>query len=129
MSYQQVIIVGTIGKNLELSQTKGGLSYCKFSVATSKKVKEKETTSWHKMTAWGKTAEYLEKNAQKGSKVFVEGELNYGDYEKNGVKHYTTDIFVNRIEIISAKQSGSKPEKEALVSSSQPIYDDSEVPF
>jgi single-strand DNA-binding protein len=124
MSYQSVIIVGTIGKDIELMQSQGGTAWCNFSVATSKKIKEKEVSCWHRCKAFGKTAEYLAKYAGKGSKIFVEGEISYGEYEKGGVKHYTTDIMAHRVELLSQTKK-SEHKKENLSSSTN----DDDVPF
>jgi single-strand DNA-binding protein len=116
MSYQSVTIVGTMGKDPQLAATKSGISYCKLSVATMKKKDDKEFTSWHNITAWGKTAEYVSKYAKKGSKIFIEGELHYGDYKKDGVKVYTTDIIAARIEVFMPRKGDETANNENFVS-------------
>lgn len=101
----KVIIMGNLGRDPELSYTQGGMAICKFSLATSKKNKAgEEKTSWHRCTAFGKTAETIAQYVGKGSQLYVEGELSYGQYEKDGHTVYTTDIFVNEFTFVGGKK-------------------------
>lgn len=143
--FQQVIINGAIGKQPELSYTQGGMAMCKFSVATSKKKKNgEEVTSWHSLTAWGKTAEVIAQHFSKGDGIFVTGELVYGQYEKDGIKRYTTDIFVTSFTFPVAKKSAasqggqaSQPQQKAFNMVDEQAFggqfnssmDDDEIPF
>ena len=98
----KVILLGRLGNNPEMSQTQSGMAVCKFSLATSKKRKDgEEVTSWHRCTAFGRTAEAITRYVSKGQQLYVEGELSYGQYEKDGIVRYTTDIFVNEFSFIS----------------------------
>ncbi|TAF64872.1 MAG: single-stranded DNA-binding protein, partial [Flavobacterium sp.] len=57
-----------------------------------------EQTEWHKVSAWGKTAEIIEKYVTKGKEVAIEGKLTHRSYEdKNGEKRYITEVIVNEI--------------------------------
>jgi single-strand DNA-binding protein len=97
----KVIIMGNLGRDPELSYTQGGMAMCKFSLATSKKKKDgEEVTSWHRCTAWGRTAEVIAQYVGKGQQLYIEGELVYGQYEKDGIVRYTTDIFVNEFTFV-----------------------------
>ena len=103
----KVILLGNMGRDPELTYTQGGMAVCKFSLATSKKKKDgNDVTSWHRCTAFGKTAETIAQYVGKGQQLYVEGELSYGQYEKDGQKVYTTDIFVNEFTFVG----GPKPE-------------------
>lgn len=91
----KVILMGNLGRNPEVSATQSGMTKTVLAIATSRKSKTGEdVTSWHRVTAWGKTAEIIAQYFSKGMMIYVEGELSYGQYEKDGQKHYTTDIFV-----------------------------------
>ena len=91
----RVTIMGNLGRNPELSSTASGVSKCVLAIATSyKKQDGTEISEWHKVTAWGKQAEIIAQYCQKGSQIYIEGKLRYGQYEKDGQKHYTTDIYV-----------------------------------
>ncbi|MGL5113514.1 MAG: single-stranded DNA-binding protein, partial [Flavobacterium sp.] len=55
-------------------------------------------TEWHKVTAWGKTAEIIEKYVSKGKEVAIEGKLSHRSYDdKNGEKRYITEVVVSEI--------------------------------
>lgn len=110
----KVIIIGNCGNHPELSYTQGGMAVCQFSLATSKKKKDgTEVTSWHRCKSFGKTAEIITQYVGKGSQLYVEGELSYGQYEKDGIVRYTTDIIVNEISFVgSAKQGDKQPQQQ-----------------
>jgi single-strand DNA-binding protein len=100
----KVIVLGNLTRDPETSYTQSGMAICKFSIATSKKVKGEEVTSFHRCTAFKKTAELINQYVTKGQQLYVEGELSYGSYEKDGVTHYTTDIIVNQFTFIGGKK-------------------------
>jgi single-strand DNA-binding protein len=57
-----------------------------------------ENTEWHKVTAWGKIAEIIEKYVVKGKEIVVEGKLTHRSYEdKDGTKRYVTEVVANDI--------------------------------
>ena len=91
----KVILMGYLGRNPDVSSTQSGTTKCVLAISTSRKSKTGEdVTSWHRVTAWGKTAEVIAHYFSKGMMIYIEGELAYGQYEKDGQKHYTTDIYV-----------------------------------
>ncbi len=105
----KVIVLGNLGRDPEISYTASGMAICKFSLATSKKKKDgSEITSWHRCTAFQKTAELIGQYVNKGQQLYVEGELSYGSYDKDGVTHYTTDIIVNQFTFIGSKNAGQQ---------------------
>jgi single-strand DNA-binding protein len=57
-----------------------------------------EDTQWHRLVAWGKVAERIEKYVSKGKEIAVEGKLTHRSYDdKNGEKRYTTEVVVNEL--------------------------------
>ena len=115
--YQVVIIHGNVGNDIDLTYAKSGIAIGKFSVATSKKMNDgSDKTSWHRCVAFGKTAETMAQWVKKGSGILVEGELSYGQYEKDGVTHYTTEVIVNRFTFTTATTKkdgqGSRPQQQ-----------------
>jgi len=92
------IIVGKLGQDPEVKYLPNGDAICNLSVATSKRWKDKNTgekrekTEWHRVVLYGKTAEIAGQWAKKGSVVFVRGELETREWEKDGIKRYTTEI-------------------------------------
>lgn len=93
----RVILLGNLGNDPDVKYTQGGMAICTLSVATTSSRKDKdgervEKTEWHRVKLFGKTAEVAGEYLKKGRQVFIEGRIEYGSYEKDGVKHYTTDI-------------------------------------
>jgi single-strand DNA-binding protein len=104
-----VRLIGNLGKNPEVKTFDGNRKFAKFSVATSESYKdqkgEKKTqTQWHNVIAWGKTAEIAEMYLKKGCEVVLEGKLMNRTYEdRNGTKHYVTEIQVHEIYLTNAR--------------------------
>ncbi len=101
----KVILVGNLGADPEMRYTASGTAVCKFRIATTEKYKDRqgnmqERTDWHRVTVWGKLAEICGQYLAKGKQVYIEGRLEYGSYEKDGVKHYTTDIIANTMQML-----------------------------
>ena len=110
----KVILVGNLGADPEMRYTASGTAVAKFSLATSRKFTGKdgqrqEKTEWHRIVAWRKLAEICGQYLSKGKQVIIEGRIEYGSYEKDGVKHYTTDIVAENMQMLggpAARQSG-----------------------
>ncbi len=110
-SVNKAMLVGNLGKDMELRTTTGGTPVGSFSMATtenwtSKDGEKKEQTEWHRITVWGKTAEALAPYLLKGKQVYVEGRLQTRQWEKDGQKHYTTEIKADRIVLLGSKPGG-----------------------
>ena len=113
MSVNKVIILGRLGQDPELKYTQSGMAVCKFSLATSKKKKDgTEVTAWHRCTAFDKRGEVIAQYLSKGRMLYIEGELSYGQYEKDGQKHYTTDIIVNTFSFVDSKGDRATERKQ-----------------
>jgi len=93
----KVILVGNLGNDPETKYTQGGMAITTLSLATTSVRKDKEgqqieKTEWHRVKLFGKVGEIAGEYLKKGRQVYIEGRIEYGSYEKDGVKHYTTDI-------------------------------------
>ena len=80
MSFNKLIIVGNLGRDPELRYTPQGTAVCNFTVATSERRKSasgepEETTTWFRVSAWGRQAELANEFLTKGRQVYVEGRL------------------------------------------------------
>ena len=104
----KAILIGNVGKEPEIRKTQSGISVANFSLATSKKVKGEEKTEWHRIVAWDKLAEIVEKYVHKGDKLMIEGEIETRDYEKDGQKVYTTEIRAGNMEMLGGKPEGNR---------------------
>lgn len=116
MSVNKVILLGNVGRDPETKQASSGMSVTNFSVATEKKYKDEKKTQWHNCVAFGKTADIIQQFVSKGSKVYIEGEINYEEYtSKDGVKKSATKILVVQIQFLGsageARQDTQEPKE------------------
>jgi len=99
-SVNKVILLGNVGKDPEIRATQSGSKLASFSIATSKRWKDKQTqeykdkTEWHKIVIFGEgLTSIVEKYVKKGSKIYIEGELQTRKWEdQDGKDRYTTEI-------------------------------------
>ena len=102
----RVQLIGHVGNEPEIKTFDGGKKLDNLTIATNDtyrndKGDKVEQTEWHKVTAWGKTADIIEKYVTKGKEVAIEGKLTHRSYEdKNGEKRYITEVIVNEILLI-----------------------------
>ena len=98
-----VQLIGHVGQEPEIKNLEGGKKLANISIATNdvyyKDNGDKvEKTEWHRVTAWGKTAEIIEKYVVKGKELGIEGKLTTRSYDdKDGNKKYITEIVANEI--------------------------------
>ena len=103
----RVQLIGNVGHNPEIRTLENGRKLAHLSIATNEiykndKGEKVEQTEWHRVTAWGKTAEIIEKFVTKGKEVAVDGKLTHRSYDdKNGEKRYVTEVVVNEILLLS----------------------------
>ena len=96
-----VQLIGNVGNDIIFNTLDSGTALAKFSLATNDyyknaKGEKMQETQWHRLIAWGKTAEYINESLKKGNQVVVHGKLKYSSYEdKNGVTKYNCDVVVN----------------------------------
>jgi single-strand DNA-binding protein len=93
----KVLILGNLGADPELRMAPGGQAVLKMRIATTetffdKENSKKERTEWHRVTVFGRRAEGLAKFLRKGMRVLIEGRNSTSSYEKEGQKHYSTEI-------------------------------------
>ncbi|WP_256645408.1 single-stranded DNA-binding protein [Thermomonas paludicola] len=107
----KVILVGNLGNDPDVKYTQGGMAITTLSVATTSVRKDKdgqqiEKTEWHRVKLFGKLGEIAGEYLKKGRQVYIEGRIEYGSYEKDGVKHYTTDIVADEMQMIGGGEGG-----------------------
>ena len=91
-SVNKVILVGNLGADPETRYTASGDPVCSFRIAVGWKSKDKEGAEWLPCTAFGKLAEICGQYLKKGAQVFVQGRFKTEEWEKDGVKRYTTKM-------------------------------------
>lgn len=99
----RVQLIGRVGQDPEVKTLDGGKKLATVSIATNdvyyKENGDKvEQTEWHRVIAWGKTADIIEKYVIKGKEIGIEGKLTHRSYDdKNGEKRYVTEIVANEV--------------------------------
>ena len=86
-----------------------GNAVANVSIATSESWKDKNTgeqqekTEWHRVVFFNRLAEIVEQYVKKGSKLYIEGRLQTRSWEKDGAKHYTTEIVANEMQMLDSR--------------------------
>ena len=107
----KVILMGRLTRDPEVRYSQGDAStaIARFSLAVDRRFKrdgDDQTADFINCVAFGKTAEFMERYARKGTKFVVEGRIQTGSYtNKDGQKVYTTDVVVENIEFAESKSS------------------------
>ena len=105
----KVILMGRLTKDPETRQA-GDTTVSKFTVAVDRRVKTEggQAADFPSVVAFGKTAEFISKYFKKGAKIAIEGRIQTGSYDKDGVKHYTTDVIAEAVEFAESKKADDK---------------------
>lgn len=124
----KVFLIARLTKDPEVrySQGENFTAIARFSVAVDrkgKKVDGQQEADFPSCIAFGKTAEFISKYFTKGMKIVIEGRLQTGKYDKDGVTHYTTDVVAENVEFAESKASSggqgssgnSRPEPSSAI--------------
>ncbi|WP_455887082.1 single-stranded DNA-binding protein [Pseudomonas rustica] len=114
----KVILVGTCGQDPEVRYLPNGNAVTNLSLATSEQWTDKqsgqkvERTEWHRVSLFGKVAEIAGEYLRKGSQCYIEGKLQTREWEKDGIKRYTTEIIVDingTMQLLGSRPQGQQP--------------------
>lgn len=112
-SLNQITLLGRVGITPAYSEPKAGLTVARFTLATSKKYKDKEETQWHRIVAFNSHADFVDKYVHKGDALLIQGEVKYNTFTtKEGKEVTTTDIFVNSVQIVASCTPKAEPKPE-----------------
>lgn len=133
----KVILVGNLGADPETKYLQSGDPVTNLNVATSKSWKDRdsgqqqERTEWHRVVMFKKLAEIAGQYLKKGSKVYIEGELRTRQWERDGQKHYTTEIVASEMQMLDSRQDGGTNTGASAPSGPPPSGDDfdDDIPF
>ena len=128
----KAILMGRLTKDPEVRYTNGGKTIGSFSIAVDRRFKSEgqPEADFFTCVTFGKQAEFVEKYLKKGTKILLSGQIQNNNYEKDGVKHYNTQIVVDEIEFAESKRSQSE-ESSSKDDGFMAIPDDAgdELPF
>ena len=138
----KVILVGNLGQDPEIKYTAGGAAVTTLSLATSESWKDKDTgtdqekTEWHRVVLWRRLAEIAGEYLKKGSKVYIEGQLQTRKWEQDGQTRYTTEVIGRDMQFLDSRgnsSDNSSYENSSQDMSSQDLPDsgitDDDIPF
>lgn len=122
-SINRVTLLGNATQDAELRYTPNGQPVTKIGIATNRSFKDehgdwKDRPTFHRVTIWGKLAEYVAKIITKGMRVYIDGRLNYSSSEKDGQKKYYTDIVARNV--IPMARVKSQPAETAQTPDQKP---------
>ena len=137
----KVILVGNLGRDPETRYLPSGGAVTNVSLATSRSWKDRdsgeqrEKTEWHRIVFFNRLGEIAGEYLKRGSKVYVEGELRTREWEKEGQKHFTTEIVANEMQMLDSKggntdfDTNNNPSSGAPSSLSSTDIIDDDIPF
>jgi single-strand DNA-binding protein len=111
-SLNKAMLIGNVGQDPEIRTIPNGARVAQFSVATSRRWNDKngqqqEKTEWHRVVAWEKLVEIIERYVKKGDRIYVEGEIEYRQYQdKDGVTKYSTEIRARDVVLLGSRSDG-----------------------
>ncbi len=117
-SLNKAMLIGNLGQDPEVRYTQSNKAVATLSIATSERFKDnngenQERTEWHRVIAWGRTAEICQQYLTKGSKIYIEGPIKTRQWEdKDGQKKYTTEITALKMVMLDSRGDsggGNKP--------------------
>jgi single-strand DNA-binding protein len=134
-SVNKVILIGNLGKDPELRYTSGGVAVATFSLATNESWKDpegntQERTQWHNVVAWRKLAEICGEYLKKGGKVYLEGRIQYRNYDdKNGVKRSVTEVVMDEMVMLDSRGGSAPASPGTLPAQEEPGGKVDDLPF
>lgn len=137
-SFNQLQIIGYLGKDPVLRATAAGEPVATFSVATNDKHKDKngnlvETTEWHRVVFFGRTADVCAQYLKRGSEVFVQGRLRSRDYQaSDGQTRRVVELIGDKMVMLGAARiRPSEPRSEPARAAAGAPFDDlaEDIPF
>ncbi|MXV35945.1 MULTISPECIES: single-stranded DNA-binding protein [unclassified Saccharibacter] len=129
-SVNKVILVGHLGRDPEIRHTQSGAKIANLSVATSESWTDKHTgerrerTEWHRVVIFNeRTADVAERFLRKGSKVYLEGELQTRKWtDQQGMERYTTEVVLKAFRgdlVMLDSKSDREPSQQKQTAQSQ----------
>jgi single-strand DNA-binding protein len=107
-SVNRITLVGNVGRDPELHETKNGTRVAHFSLATNRRTQaggeDGERTDWHRITLWNRLAQFAEDYIHTGDRLYVEGRLEYDSYERDGVTIPTAEVHVREVVLLTPKE-------------------------
>jgi single-strand DNA-binding protein len=112
----KVTLVGNVGRDPDIQQTKNGTKVAHLSLATNRRIgagsDAQERTDWHRITLWNRLAQFAEDHVRTGDRIYIEGRLEYDSYERDGLVIPTADINVREVVMLSSRAGADDADME-----------------
>lgn len=127
MSVNKVILIGNVGKDPDVRYLENNVCVANFTLATTERgyttqsgIQIPDKTEWHNIVVWRGLAEIAEKYVRKGTQLYIEGKIRTRSWEdQNKIRRYTTEIYVDNMELLSRRDGQSSPSSAPVMSQSQ----------
>lgn len=132
-SLNKVMVIGRLGGDPEVKTTPSGAKVANFTMATDESYTDKsgektKKTEWHRIVAWRKLAEIIERFVKKGSQIYIEGKLQTRCWDdQNDQKRYTTEIVASSMQMLGGKKDNDNGQQYSQGEPLPPVEDD--LPF
>ncbi len=112
-SFNRVILVGNLTRDVDVKYTKGGTAVTEIGLAVNDRVKRNDEwvdeTTFVDITLWGRTAEVAGQYLSKGSSVLIEGRLKLDSWETEGQKRHKLRVVGERMQMLGGGKGGGTP--------------------
>ncbi len=116
-SVNKITLIGNVGQDPEVRTTSADTKLVKLSLATNHRWKDssgeaQERTDWHRLTCWDRLAEIVEEYVSAGDRLYVEGRVEYGSYDRDGVTISTVEVHVRELLMLGGRRAHSEGDGE-----------------
>jgi len=127
MSVNKVILIGNVGKDPDVRYLENNVCVANFTLATTERgyttqsgIQIPDKTEWHNIVVWRGLAEIAEKYVRKGTQLYIEGKIRTRSWEdQNKIRRYTTEIYVDNMELLGRRDGQSSSSSAPVMSQSQ----------
>ena len=107
-SVNKIILIGNVGRDPNIQHTQSGMKVAHLSLATNRRPPasadgDGDRADWHRLTFWNRLAQFAEDHISTGDRIYVEGRLEYGSYERDGMIIPTADVNVREVVLLTPK--------------------------
>ena len=133
-SFNKVILVGNVTRDVTVKHTQSGKAVTEVGVAVTDRRKSAEgewieETTFVDVTLWGRTAEVASEYLSKGSQVLFEGRLKLDTWEKDGEKRSKLRVAGDTMQLLGKRGGGPPSQQADKQEEAKEVFSDEEVPF
>ena len=128
----KVILIGRLTKDPELRYTQSGIAVTRFTLAVDRGFKNQDgekQADFIPITVWRGAAESCAKHLTKGRLVAVSGRIQTGSYDKDGQRHYTTEVVADEVRFLEWGEKGQARQDDRDIPGFTPMEGEGELPF